>query len=799
MMKILMISMVVASAAAINTPDYMGVNKPMKSNGEAMTTPETMNMFATNHAMMVGVMQHQLSLLESSEQESLHAEMDAHKVDVARRVRAVRHAEDVPTRSVEDFAAAIKHVEDAHAAFHAENKDFHVTHKDAIASFMELHNARALISARGKRGHAAAPKKTAAAPKKTAAAPAAPAAPKKTLGKSVAAGGAALGETIDAGVAAVGNAATAVKKGFLSNVGALVKAVKAAFQRFVCLTEKIIAFIVWAGQHIFFGADFKIGLKEGVGASFSLSWGQPLTKNPNPTPAANPLAIIDDPNCEKKDKCCGGLLNGCGWGISDADKKNKKIILDAKAATQAVAAGSAGAKKGDNWCCNDLGAVNRGANQVAGSIEEIFSGTCGKDTKDASDEVTDEQRAKEAKTEAKEAKESTGIVASLIKFDPVGAAGKAVGTVVGQVSYVQKCPGAGIRLVFGLGAQLMPPFVMPSFGLGLSSGLIQCFGKIVYNVVGGEVAAGANVVAGAVQGAVQGAQNAQATALIEESSGFAPIPADADFHTLTAKIVAIENKWTSKICQDKIGKGLVQKGLCFLTVVIMKTIKFVFVTLASTIKKDCIDSIGLGAGLFPTPFTGFGIEFNTLACGLSALEKIGNTFADLLTLLFKDPVAAEQSQEAAATESAAAIAKRRKESMGPEKGSVMFNMFEGLDSCRNILTSALTTVGVDLLMSFSVGVIFGPASDVASCLTSVVWKMIKSLFHFGTAALKAAKETFTAIGAGLMKAGGYVLDKLGSIFSFKESHNKLRAATKHEHRRLQVAQLHPYTHVSKEL
>ena len=795
MMKILMISMVVASAAAINTPDYMGVNKPMKSNGEAMTTPETMNMFATNHAMMVGVMQHQLSLLESSEQESLHAEMDAHKVDVARRVRAVRHAEDVPTRSVEDFAAAIKHVEDAHAAFHAENKDFHVTHKDAIASFMELHNARALISARGKRGHAAAPKKTAAAPKKTAAAPAAPAAPKKTLGKSVAAGGAALGETIDAGVAAVGNAATAVKKGFLSNVGALVKAVKAAFQRFVCLTEKIIAFIVWAGQHIFFGADFKIGLKEGVGASFSLSWGQPLTKNPNPTPAANPLAIIDDPNCEKKDKCCGGLLNGCGWGISDADKKNKKIILDAKAATQAVAAGSAGAKKGDNWCCNDLGAVNRGANQVAGSIEDIFSGTCGKDTKDASDEVTDEQRAKEAKTEAKEAKESTGIVASLIKFDPVGAAGKAVGTVVGQVSYVQKCPGAGIRLVFGLGAQLMPPFVMPSFGLGLSSGLIQCFGKIVYNVVGGEVAAGANVVAGAVQGA----QNAQATALIEESSGFAPIPADADFHTLTKKIVAIENKWTSKICQDKIGKGLVQKGLCFLTVVIMKTIKFVFVTLASTIKKDCIDSIGLGAGLFPTPFTGFGIEFNTLACGLSALEKIGNTFADLLTLLFKDPVAAEQSQEAAATESAAAIAKRRKESMGPEKGSVMFNMFEGLDSCRNILTSALTTVGVDLLMSFSVGVIFGPASDVASCLTSVVWKMIKSLFHFGKAALKAAGEAFTAIGAGLMKAGGYVLDKLGSIFSFKESHNKLRAATKHEHRRLQVAQLHPYTHVSKEL
>ena len=792
MMKILMISMVVASAAAINTPDYMGVNKPMKSNGEAMTTPETMNMFATNHAMMVGVMQHQLSLLESSEQESLHAEMDAHKVDVARRVRAVRHAEDVPTRSVEDFAAAIKHVEDAHAAFHAENKDFHVTHKDAIASFMELHNARALISARGKRGHAAAPKKTAAAPKKTAAAPAAP---KKTLGKSVAAGGAALGETIDAGVAAVGNAATAVKKGFLSNVGALVKAVKAAFQRFVCLTEKIIAFIVWAGQHIFFGADFKIGLKEGVGASFSLSWGQPLTKNPNPTPAANPLAIIDDPNCEKKDKCCGGLLNGCGWGISDADKKNKKIILDAKAATQAVAAGSAGAKKGDNWCCNDLGAVNRGANQVAGSIEDIFSGTCGKDTKDASDEVTDEQRAKEAKTEAEEAKKSTGIVASLIKFDPVGAAGKAVGTVVGQVSYVQKCPGAGIRLVFGLGAQLMPPFVMPSFGLGLSSGLIQCFGKIVYNVVGGEVAAGANVVAGAVQGA----QNAQATALIEESSGFAPIPADADFHDLTTKIVAIENKWTSKICQDKIGKGLVQKGLCFLTVVIMKTIKFVFVTLASTIKKDCIDSIGLGAGLFPTPFTGFGIEFNTLACGMSALEKIGNTFADLLTLLFKDPVAAEQSQEAAATESAAAIAKRRKESMGPEKGSVMFNMFEGLDSCRNILTSALTTVGVDLLMSFSVGVIFGPASDVASCLTSVVWKMIKSLFHFGTAALKAAKETFTAIGAGLMKAGGYVLDKLGSIFSFKESHNKLRAATKHEHRRLQVAQLHPYTHVSKEL
>jgi hypothetical protein len=713
MMKILMISMVVASAAAINTPDYMGVNKPMKSNGEAMSAPETMNMFATNHAMMVGVMQHQLSLLESSEQESLHAEMDAHKVDIARRVRAVRHAEDVPTRSVEDVAAAIKHVEDAHAAFHAENKDFHVTHKDAIASFMELHNARA------------------AAPK-------------------------TAGQKLDAGIEAVGATATAVKKGFLGNVAALVKAVKAAFQRFVCLTEKIIAFIVWAGQHIFFGADFKIGLKEGVGASFSLSWGQPLTKNPKAPPATNPLAINKDANCEKLDKCKNP------WMGKDAEKKNKKIILDAAAAKLA------GGKVGDNWCCNEAGAVNRGANKVAGSIEDIFSGTCGKDKKDAADEVTDEQKKKEAAAEAKEAKESTGIVASLVAFNPVAAVGKVAGTVATSGSYVQKCPGAGVRLVFGLGAQLMPPFVMPSFGLGLSSGLIQCFGKIVYNVVGGE-------------------------------AGAAPIDPTADFHSLTKKIIGIEKKWTSKICQEKIGKGLVQKGICFLTVVIMKMIKFVFVTLASTIKPDCLASIGLGAGLFPTPFTGFGIEFNTVSCGLSALEKIGNTFADLLTLLFKDPAAAEQSQEKAATESADAIAKRREESMGPEKGSVMFKLFDGLDSCKAILKSALTTVGVDLLMSFSVGVIFGPASDVAACLTQVVWKMIKSMFHFGKAAIEAAGKAFSAIGDALGAAGGWVVDKIGGWFKFKESHNKLRAATKQEHRRLQLTQLHPYTHVSKEL
>ena len=140
---LLLACVLVASAATIvNKPDYMGRTRPMKSNGEAMTTPETMKMFATNHAMMVGVMQHQLSLLESSEQESLHAQMEAHKIDVARRVLAVRDADDVPERSVEDIARAIKHVEDAHAAFHAGNKDFHITHKDAIGSFMELHNER---------------------------------------------------------------------------------------------------------------------------------------------------------------------------------------------------------------------------------------------------------------------------------------------------------------------------------------------------------------------------------------------------------------------------------------------------------------------------------------------------------------------------------------------------------------------------------------------------------------------------------------------------------------------------------
>jgi hypothetical protein len=188
----------------------------------------------------------------------------------------------------------------------------------------------------------------------------------------------------------------------------------------------------------------------------------PLTKNPRPAPATNPLPVDKDPGCEKKDKCEWIFAP---W-IKDEDKKNKKVILDAAAAKLAGGA----AKAGDNYCCSEQGAVNRGAAKIAGSIEDIFSGTCGKEKKDPSDEVTDEQRRKESAMEAQESKESTGIVGSLIKFDPLAAAGGVAQHAKDTKTYLQKCPNAGIRLGFGLGAQLMPPFVMPAFGLGLSMG-----------------------------------------------------------------------------------------------------------------------------------------------------------------------------------------------------------------------------------------------------------------------------------------------------------------------------------------
>ena len=96
----------------------------------------------------------------------------------------------------------------------------------------------------------------------------------------------------------------------------------------------------------------------------------------------------------------------------------------------------------------------------------------------------------------------------------------------------------------------------------------------------------------------------------------------------------------------------------------------------------------LGASLFPTAFTGYGIEFNTISCGLSALEKIGSTFISILQLVFKSKEGAEQGGGGDAEakkehmspkyhESAADIKKRRAESFGGNKGSVMYKMFDG--------------------------------------------------------------------------------------------------------------------------
>ena len=174
------------------------------------------------------------------------------------------------------------------------------------------------------------------------------------------------------------------------------------------------------------------------------------------------------------------------------------------------------------------------------------------------------------------------------------------------------------------------------------------------------------------------------------SGGFSPIPPEADFHTLTHQIVSVVDKWTVKRCMGESlhPKSLIKKGLCFLSTVVMKLIRFVFVTLATTIKPDCSASIGLGASLFPTAFTGYGIEFNTISCGLSALEKIGSTFISILQLVFKSKEGAEQGGGGDAEakkehmspkyhESAADIKKRRAESFGGNKGSVMYKMFDG--------------------------------------------------------------------------------------------------------------------------
>ena len=224
---------------------------------------------------------------------------------------------------------------------------------------------------------------------------------------------------------------------------------------------------------------------------------------------------------------------------------------------------------------------------------------------------------------------------------------------------------------------------------------IQCFGKIVYNVVGKEVSeTGKALGLGQKSGGgrrLLGQNSSTSAAPPSAPQGFSPIPAEEDFHTVSDKIVKVVDKWTVKRCMGESlhRKSIMKKGLCFLSTVVMKLIKFVFVTLATTIKHDCSASIGLGASLFPTPFTGFGIEFNTISCGLSALEKIGSTFISLIQLVFKSKEGAEQDAEQTSGalkkehmspkyhESAADIEKRRAEVYGGDKGSVMFKLFDG--------------------------------------------------------------------------------------------------------------------------
>ena len=82
-------------------------------------------------------------------------------------------------------------------------------------------------------------------------------------------------------------------------------------------------------------------------------------------------------------------------------------------------------------------------------------------------------------------------------------------------------------------------------------------------------------------------------------------------------------------------------------------------------------------------------------------------------------------------------------------------------------------------------------------MTEVVWKMVKGMFHFSKAAIEAVGNTFKAIGTGLADATSWVKGKLSGQPRFKEQ-KRLRAATEEEHRRLQVSQLNPYTHVVHE-
>ena len=75
--------------------------------------------------------------------------------------------------------------------------------------------------------------------------------------------------------------------------------------------------------------------------------------------------------------------------------------------------------------------------------------------------------------------------------------------------------------------------------------------------------------------------------------------------------------------------------------------------------------------------------------------------------------------------------------------------------------------------------------------------MVKGMFHFSKAAIEAVGNTFKAIGTGLADATSWVKGKLSGQPRFKEQ-KRLRAATEEEHRRLQVSQLNPYTHVVHE-